>query len=241
MNFFFFFIFPLLFILATSIKFNINIAANGQRCFKEYFPLNTHVVGEVSSTSSAIPNFMLQISDEKKYTILEKKLDPEAYLKEITILKETKKKIEAFMDFPDNQLEDLVISENKGDLNKLRFAFSTQIAGLTYVCINNTNSIENSFGFELSHGIDARDYSNIAKKQNLKPAETDILRIEDFVKEMKSTAESLWVKEFHKLELSESFNKNLIWVSLFGVFVIVIFGLFEYYVIKNYFKQKKLI
>ena len=224
----FFFLF---FSLSTSIKFNLEIKGNAQRCFKEALPINTHVVGEAAITSSMIPNFRVVITDEKKYVVLDKKFDPEIFHRDFKSLRDDKKKDSEYSGLDDTQIEDLVYQDNKGDLSRIRFAFSTQVTGVINVCLLNIDTFVNSFDFELSHGIDAKDYTNIAKKQNLKPAETDILIVEDFVKEMKATAESIWVKESHKLEMSETFNSNLVWSSLFGIVVIVTFALFEYIII----------
>ena len=231
---------PLFFLISSSLNFNFDIKGNSQRCFKENLPINTHVVGETSVTSSIVPNFRIMITDEKKYVILDKKLDPEHFHHDLMELKQQKKR-EEYPTLNDQQYEDLIYREHKSNLNKIRFAFSTQTSGETYVCVTNGDNFYNSYDFEMSHGIDARDYTNIAKKENLKPAETEVLRVEDFVKEMKATAEAIWVKESHKLEMSETFNSNLVWSSLFGIVVIVAFGTFEYYVVKSYFKQKKLI
>lgn len=229
----------ILFSLTASIKFNFEVQGNKQHCFRENLPINTHVVGEVMLTSSLIPNFRLIVTDEKRYTILDKKLDPEHFHRELAALKEEKRK--AHPEFVETQIEELIYQENRADLCRIKYAFSTQVTGVTTVCLSNIDTINNSYDFELNHGIDAKDYTNIAKKQNLKPAETDILMVEDFVKEMKATAESIWVKESHKLEISEAFNSNLVWASFFGIIVIVAFAGFEYFVIKSYFKQKKLI
>lgn len=226
---------------SSAIRFNFDIKGDSQRCFKENLQGNTHVVGEASISSSLVPNFRLLITDNKRYVIFDKKLDPESFGRELNELKKAKRNTEGLNDLTDSQLEELVYGEHRETLCKIRFAFSTQADGVVQMCLYNMDSFNNSYDFEFNHGIDARDYSNIAKKQNLKPAETDILKVEDFVKEMKSTAENIWVKESHKLEMSESFNTSLIWASLFGIFVIIAFGFFEYWVIRNYFRQKKLI
>ncbi len=231
---------PLFFLISSSIKFNFEIKGASQRCFKETLPINTHVIGEASFTSETVPNFRILITDEKKYVIFDKKHDSEDFNHQYKLLKEGKKR-EEFPNLNDQEYEEMIYNENKANMDKIRFAFSTQTTGEIYFCITNIDNIYNTYDFEMSHGIDARDYSNIAKKENLKPAETEVLRLEDFVKEMKATAEAIWVKESHKLEISETFNSNLIWSSLFGIVVIVVFGTFEYYVIKSYFKQKKLI
>lgn len=226
--------------LTQGIKFNLEIKAKSGRCFKENLPPNTHVIGEAMITSSTVPNFRIYITDSLKYVIFEKSLTPALFRDEMAALKATKRT--SFPDMGEVQLDELVYNENRASLAKIRFAFSTQQSeGQVSICLTNLDTINNSFDFEFRHGIDARDYSNIAKKQNLKPAETDILKIEDFVKQMKSTAENIWVKESHKLEMSESFNNSLVWTSVFGIIVILVFGCFQYFIIRNYFKQKKLI
>ena len=234
-------VFFLLMTQIRSIKFSFELKANNQRCFKETLPLNTNIVGEATSLISYIPDFRILITDEKKYSIIDKRITHDTFHNKLNELKDKQRTENPSSFSSETELEQIIIRDQRAALYKIKFAFSTQVEGVTYFCLFNKETVDNTFDFEISHGIDAKDYSNIAKKQNLKPTETEILRVEDFVKEMKGAAESIWVKESHKLEMSESFNSSLLWTSLFGIVVIIAFGAFEYYIIKSYFKQKKLI
>lgn len=108
-------------------------------------------------------------------------------------------------------------------------------------CILSTNIEPTIFELTLNSGLDAKDYSNLAKKMNLKPVEENVIKIDDYIKKIKKTQEEIWVQDSHKLELSRDFNRNLGLVSVFSILVVVSFGVFEYFIMRNYFKQKKMI
>lgn len=108
-------------------------------------------------------------------------------------------------------------------------------------CFLSTHPEPIIFDFTLNSGLDAKDYSNLAKKMNLKPVEENVIKVDDYIKKIKKTQEEIWVQDSHKLELSRDFNRNLSWVSFFSILVVVSFGAFEYFIMRNYFKQKKMI
>lgn len=238
----FFILFLFHIISVFSLKINTDLQAGHKRCFSEVLMENSHVIGEVSITSQKIPNYGFYILNQEEMILLSKRLDPESYQKEYKKSRENLlKTIPNYNETDESHLDDILHKSYKAALNSVKFTFVSKSSGKHQFCIQNNDPMTQSFDFNIAYGVEANDYSNLAKKLNLKPTEENVLKIEDYVNKMKKSQEDIWVKESHKLELSEKFNSSLIWISVIAILVIVSFGTFEYFVMKHYFKQKKLI
>jgi len=67
---------------------------------------------------------------------------------------------------------------------QLRYPFTTYDGGIHKVCVINEQKFSTEFEFSIKTGIDAKDYTELVTKKNLKPAELEAEKIKDSVKEL---------------------------------------------------------
>jgi hypothetical protein len=76
-----------------------------------------------------------------------------------------------------------------------KFAVTTTTNGDHQVCFSNTGSVDRDVSFNLEVGLTAKDYQAVAKKDNLKPLELELRRIEDVVTSIYESMEYLKTRE----------------------------------------------
>ena len=64
-----------------------------------------------------------------------------------------------------------------------KFAFTSPENGEYVFCFNNYDDMDKTVTFDTHSGVKAKDYSNIVKKENLKPLEAKLKRLEDLTRE----------------------------------------------------------
>ncbi|ETO34266.1 Cmp24/gp25L/p24 family protein [Reticulomyxa filosa] len=64
-----------------------------------------------------------------------------------------------------------------------KFAFTSPADGEYLICFANQESIEKTVKFDVRTGVQAKDYSTVAKKDHLKPIEAEVKRLQDIAKE----------------------------------------------------------
>jgi p24 family protein delta-1 len=76
---------------------------------------------------------------------------------------------------------------SKNGAVKSSYATSAQMAGEHSVCFSNVGTVQLMVDFSFESGADAEnDYADVAKKENLKPVEIELRRMEDTVKHIRS-------------------------------------------------------
>ena len=63
---------------------------------------------------------------------------------------------------------------DKPEINNFKYAFTTFEGGQFSICVKNTKNEINKVDFTMKFGIAAKDYSEIAKKKDLKPVELNV-------------------------------------------------------------------
>ncbi|ETO22195.1 hypothetical protein RFI_15005 [Reticulomyxa filosa] len=64
-----------------------------------------------------------------------------------------------------------------------KFAFTSPAEGEYVICFKSQDTVDKTVNFDVHSGVKAKDYSALAKKEHLKPIETDLKRIQDMAKE----------------------------------------------------------
>jgi len=129
------------------------------------------------------------------------------------------------------------------------FAFTTDHPGEITVCfldLPKPGAIVATYNkrqvaFALKTGVEAKDYSVVAKKDDLKPLELEVLKLEDVVEELNADLRYLKNREGALRDTNESTNSRILWLSLLSITTLVVLGVFQIYYLKRYFQQKKLI
>ena len=103
------------------------------------------------------------------------------------------------------------------------------------------NSPKKQFHFILNTGIDAKDYSGLAKKDHLKPVEVQIRRTEDMLNDVYNALLEWVSREQAHRSINETTNDTVKFWSIFTLILIVILGLYQTYSLKSFLKTKKVI
>jgi len=129
------------------------------------------------------------------------------------------------------------------------FAFTTDSAGEISVCfyerpkpdLNVHPDTKREITFTLKTGVDAKDYSAVAKKDDLKPIELEMLKLEDLLEQINVDMKYLRTREDHHRSTNESTNDRVLWLSISSMIILLTLGIFQIFYLKRYFQQKKLI
>merc|ERR1719260_41347 len=72
------------------------------------------------------------------------------------------------------------------NVDRGKFAFAAEKNGEFVTCFINKDSRERTIIYDPTTGIEAKDYSNVATKENLKPLEVQLKKIEELAQEAES-------------------------------------------------------
>ena len=121
-----------------------------------------------------------------------------------------------------------------------KFAHTASKPGEYRMCFHNSegNSAK-TVGLTLSSG--GRDYKEMAKKDNLKPLELELKRLEDSIIQIHSEMKFLQQREVQMREINDSTSSRVIWFSVVSMIVLVALNGGQILYLKKYFQSKKLI
>ncbi|ETW07128.1 hypothetical protein H310_01760 [Aphanomyces invadans] len=135
--------------------------------------------------------------------------------------------------------EDSDVDVSSGDLHK--FSFNAGTAGSFSTCFFNSNEYNVRVSLDFKHGVEAKDYSEIAKREHLMPVEKELRKLEDTVDEIHREMLYMREREAAMRDTNESTNARVLWFSSFSIFVLLAMGLWQVIYLKKFFKSKKLI
>jgi hypothetical protein len=95
--------------------------------------------------------------------------------------------------------------------------------------------------FELLTGITAKDYSELVKKENLKPVELSLQKLEDMMSYIIHEFEEIMSLEQKNLTLNDYLSYKIIIFTILTLCFIGFASFLEVIYVKRYFKNKKLI
>eukprot|EP00004_Rigifila_ramosa_P006026 TRINITY_DN16707_c0_g1_i1.p1 TRINITY_DN16707_c0_g1~~TRINITY_DN16707_c0_g1_i1.p1 ORF type:complete len:214 (-),score=32.02 TRINITY_DN16707_c0_g1_i1:33-674(-) len=139
----------------------------------------------------------------------------------------------------------------RSDLTTGSHAFLSKLDGEHKFCFEHTKpdgtpssaheNVQIPIDINLRSGVDAKDYSEVAKLEHLKPLEVELVKAQDaldsIIKEMQETRR----REAEHRDLSEFTNSVSMWMSIISVGCVVSVSMFRSWYMKNYFQSKKLI
>jgi hypothetical protein len=109
------------------------------------------------------------------------------------------------------------------------------------LCINNYLSNEQKIDFEFLSGVSAKDYSDIAKKSNLKPIELNLQKLEDMISYLIHELTSIMVHEENTLAFNDALSNKIILFSMITLVSMIVVGFIETVFIQKYLRKRKLI
>lgn len=93
----------------------------------------------------------------------------------------------------------------------------------------------------MKHGVEAKDYANIAAVSQLKPLELELTKLEDLSSSIVQDFEYMKLREQEMRDTNESTNNRVFYLSIFSMFCLASLALWQILYLKKFFKSKKLI
>ncbi|CAD2098716.1 transmembrane protein Tmp21 homologue, putative [Plasmodium vinckei] len=139
-----------------------------------------------------------------------------------------------------NSLDRLPIFEAI-DEHDIKTAFTTfYSASYSFCAYNKSNKVIDIY-FEIKHGVEARDYTNIAKAEHLNDATIFLKQILNSMKNFQSNLKRIKSAEENEKKSSEKLNDTLMWFSFLTIVIIIIAALTQDFYYKRFFTSKKVI
>ena len=133
-----------------------------------------------------------------------------------------------------------ILYSKTGEL-EIKLSLTAAENGNHQVCITNNDRKEIQIDFEFLSGIQAQDYTDIAKESNLKPVETSVKKVEDTINLLIKDLTSVTKEEDKSLAESDNINSNVISFSVITVGCMILIGAVETLYLKRYLHKRKII
>ncbi|KAG6576433.1 transmembrane emp24 domain-containing protein 10-like [Phytophthora cinnamomi] len=135
--------------------------------------------------------------------------------------------------------QDANIDTSSDDIHK--FSFTADAGGNYAVCFVNSNDKPVRVMLDFKHGVEAKDYTEVAKREHLMPVEKELRKMEDTVDEIHREMLYMREREATMRNTNESTNSRVLWFSFFSIVVLLGMGVWQVMYLKKFFKSKKLI
>jgi len=123
-----------------------------------------------------------------------------------------------------------------------KFAHTATADGEHRACFTNYDGTgQKTVELRFTSGVQAKDYSAVAKKGNLKPSEVELKRLEDLSLSIKEEYNLAKQREEQMRITNDSTARRVLAFSFFSMFVLVALGMAQISYLKRYFQSKKLI
>jgi p24 family protein delta-1 len=130
---------------------------------------------------------------------------------------------------------------SKQDSNTGKFAFSTAQEGEYRLCFANTAMSTKTVKFSFDTGVSAKDYTTVAKKDNLKPLEVELRRLEDTTAEVHDELVAMRERHESLQALNDSTQSRMLYFSIASMTGLVLLGVSQIWYLRSYFKRKHII
>lgn len=107
------------------------------------------------------------------------------------------------------------------DVGAGKFGFSASESGSHRVCFTNRGVAPRSIELEFSAGVDAADYTDLARKEHLKPLELQLRKMEDRVENIHREMLLQREREEKHRNTNESTNSRVQWFSVLTIGVVL--------------------
>lgn len=122
-----------------------------------------------------------------------------------------------------------------------KFAYTAATAGEYRACFIGASSGDKTISFVMRMGLETKDYSAAAKKDNLKPLEVELRRLEDTVTMIHNEMQYMKTREESMRATNDSTGTRVLWFSFFSMSILVALGISQIVYLKRYFQSRKLI
>lgn len=133
----------------------------------------------------------------------------------------------------------------KTEISEGKFAFTLDTDDVFSVCFTSRvasgEAEETDVELELKHGVEAKNYDELAKAEQLKPLEMQLRRLEDLTESIVNDFQSMKKREEEMRNTNESTNSRVLYFSVFSMVCLITLALWQVVYLKKWFKTKKLI
>ena len=133
-----------------------------------------------------------------------------------------------------------ILYSKTGEL-EIKLSLTAAENGNHQVCITNNDRKEIQIDFEFLSGIQAQDYTDIAKESNLKPVEASVKKVEDTINLLIKDLTSVTKEEDSTLAENDNINSNIISFSVITLGAMILIGAVETLYLKRYLHKRKII
>uniref|UniRef100_A0A0B7AAU6 GOLD domain-containing protein n=1 Tax=Arion vulgaris TaxID=1028688 RepID=A0A0B7AAU6_9EUPU len=129
---------------------------------------------------------------------------------------------------------------------KGKFAFTTDEYDQYEICFTSKAmgggiSADREVFVSLKHGVEAKNYDDIAKAEKLKPLEVELRRLEDLSKSIVDDFGYMRYREEEMRDTNESTHSRVMYLSIFSMLCLLGLATWQVLYLRRYFKSKKLI
>eukprot|EP00731_Ephydatia_muelleri_P028223 Em0019g1096a len=93
----------------------------------------------------------------------------------------------------------------------------------------------------LKHGVEAKNYEDVAKAEKLKPMEMELRRLEDLAESIVNDFAYMRAREQEMRDTNESTNSRVLYFSIFSMICLVFLAAWQIFYLRRFFQAKKLI
>nr|ACO07537.1 Transmembrane emp24 domain-containing protein 10 precursor [Oncorhynchus mykiss] len=136
---------------------------------------------------------------------------------------------------------------SKEDASKGKFAFTTEDYDMFEVCFESKSPLgtgrvtDQLVNLDMKHGVEAKNYEEIAKVEKLKPLEVELRRLEDLSESIVNDFAYMKKREEEMRDTDESTNIRVLYFSIFSLCCLIGLATWQVFYLRRFFKAKKLI
>jgi len=152
------------------------------------------------------------------------------------------------------QKTDLQVTDSKGesfyrkdDVQKGKFAFTTHEYDMFEICFEShisagiSSAGDREITLSVKHGVEAKNYADIAKAEKLKPMEVELKKLEDLSESIVNDFAYMRAREEEMRDTNESTHARVLYFSVFSMCCLLGLATWQVLYLRRYFKAKKLI
>lgn len=122
-----------------------------------------------------------------------------------------------------------------------KFAFVSTKSGRYVSCFENEDTVAHYVTLRLRSGVEAKDLSEVAQHEHLKPLSIELLRLQQIVSGIRDEMLRMKLWEAEMRDLNETTNSRVTMFSLFSVFIVLTLGISQVHYLRNFLASKKVI
>ncbi|CAD8143091.1 unnamed protein product [Paramecium pentaurelia] len=144
------------------------------------------------------------------------------------------------INIPTKKVDNILQYSHSLELQK--FSFTTNNTQLNYqFCVHNLANSWMSFNFTLVTGMDAQDFSLLAQKEDLKPLEIHLKKLNGLVDSIELDQKEIEERQSIRFSNVSKISYKIILFSLITLFLMMLTNFVQARKLKQFFKQKKFI